>query len=336
MLLRSAVIGFTIFSSGLTPAPHTDRSNKAAVGFAFRSPAFDKFVSDSYRVNGGDPRDFYRWFDETFRKVAGSSANDFLSGNRTHIESLTGNDRVVAELQLASSIHGIVRKMLPVFSLERGYEFAEAERHGKRQCLLQSTLTSSLLQRAGLQSGIVMIYRKPDGELSNNGHNVAMLRLSDGTDVLVDCSSRSPFAEHRGLFVRKPKGGYLYVDPIYHADKPGVIKGYVEVASHHQISGSRIDILDNAFLNSQFDYYRAERADHGVMDMTSNAMGLATSITFLEASVRECPNNPLAVYVLGRAYKMRGDRDLAKTQFERARRLYSEYGWIPQSVRTAR
>src|SRR5439155_3269782 len=102
--------------------------------------------SDSYRVSGGDPKDFFRWFDASFKKAAGESRSDFLIGNRSYLHSLKGRDRVRAEMLLAATLHGIVRKMLPVFSLERGYEFAEAERHGKRQCLLQSTLISSLLQ----------------------------------------------------------------------------------------------------------------------------------------------------------------------------------------------
>lgn len=340
MLLGLAVIGLATVrfsSSGSPVVPFTTGTSAAsAVGFAFKSAAFDNFVCDSYRIHGGNPHDFYRWFESSFQKAAGTSKDEFLAMSRSHIQSLKGKEQVFAEMQLATSLHSIVRKMLPVFSLERGFEFAEAERHGKRQCLLQSVLISSLLQKAGLQSGIVMIFRKWDGETSNNGHNVAMLRLSDGTDVLVDASHREPFVDHRGLFVRNSRGGYLYIDPIYSPSQHGVITGYKKEASHAKISGEKVAVLDNAFIDSQFDYYRAERTEHGVMDRASFRSGVNKSIEYLKSSLQKCPDNPLPVYMLGRAYRMNGDVDRARVQYRRAWRMYSEYGWVPESVRSAR
>ena len=334
MLLALAIFGLTMSHSAGLPV-HASVSASPASGFAFGSPTFNQFVSESYRVNGGDAHEFYRWFERAFRRTAGESRNDLLIATRRHIRSLHGSDRVVAEMQLAASLHSIVRRMLPVFSLERGYEFAEAERHGKRQCLLQSVLISSLLQQAGLRSGIVMIFRRQTGELCNNAHNVALLHLSDGTDVLVDGSSREPFAEHRGILVKTSRG-YLYVDPLYSASRHGVITGYQEEASRRSMASDQIAVLDNAFITSQFDYYRAERTEHGVMDRVPLPLGVNRSIAFLRKSIQECPGNPLAEYVLGRAYRMNGDMEDARLQFRRARRLYSECGWIPESVRSAR
>src|SRR4051812_25237259 len=71
--LPIALVCLCAFSLG------ADRHDRALVGFALRSPAFDKFVADSYKVNGGDPREFYRWFDESFKRVSGSNIDEYVS-----------------------------------------------------------------------------------------------------------------------------------------------------------------------------------------------------------------------------------------------------------------
>ena len=97
-----------------------------------------------------------------------------------------------------------------------------------------------------------------------------------------------------------------------------------------------VGVLDNSFIDSQFNYYRAERTEHGVMDKNPTQLGVKRSIDFLERSVEECPSNPLAVFVIGRAYRMNGNKEAARTQFRRAKRLYAEYGWVPASVRSSK
>jgi hypothetical protein len=53
------------------------------------------------------------------------------------------------------------------------------------------------------------------------------------------------------------------------------------------------------------------------------------------ASVRGCPRNPLAVYMLGRTYERLGEAVPAQRQFQAAYNLYKSFGWTPPTVASA-
>ncbi len=90
--------------------------------------------------------------------------------------------------------------MLPKFSLDRGYEFRHSVDRLERQCFLQSVLIAGLMQRMGMEAGVVMIYRNQKGEASNLGHATVVLKLDNGRDIMVDASDPHPFMRHRGVF----------------------------------------------------------------------------------------------------------------------------------------
>jgi hypothetical protein len=98
---------------------------------------------------------------------------------------------------------------------------------------------------------------------------------------------------------------------------------------------SQTKLLDVPFLRSQFDYYRGERALAGIFSSTPTPEGLRVSARFLEKSRRECPNNPLAVYMLGRTYAKLGRESEQMACLEQAMALCQEFGWVPDGLRNA-
>src|SRR4029079_16762051 len=105
------------------------------------------------------------------------------AGKSTLSKISDANERAEAEQVLGGTIHRIIKKVIPKFSLQHGFEFYQAKDLGERQCFLQSVLVSGLLQRAGIDSGVVMVYKNIAGEATNNGHAVAVARLTNGDDI---------------------------------------------------------------------------------------------------------------------------------------------------------
>jgi tetratricopeptide (TPR) repeat protein len=178
-----------------------------------------------------------------------------------------------------------------------------------------------------LRAGVAMVYRNIRGEYTNNGHAVVVLKLPDGRDIIVDASDPEPFARHKGLFVREKD--YLYVEPIYARDSDAIL-AYKASSGKGNIATSRVRTLDFAFINSQFWYYRGERAPGGLFSGTRTKEGLRASEIALQMSVRLNPGNPLAVFMLGRVLLAEGDTKQAKSCLDKAIELYSRYGWIPE------
>jgi hypothetical protein len=118
---------------------------------------------------------------------------DLLDGERLRLAALPDPaERARAERDLAAFLHGAVKRAIPRFSLDRGFEFANVVRTGERQCFLQSVLLSACLRRAGIDAGALMVWANGRGQVSNLGHAVAFARLADGRILLVDASDPSP------------------------------------------------------------------------------------------------------------------------------------------------
>ncbi len=204
-------------------------------------------------------------------------------------------------------------------------------------------LIVGLLQAAGVDSGVAMVWINDAGHESNNGHAVAVARLADGTDLVVDASFPDPFADQAGLVVADASGGYCFVRPVYSGHRLYVYgrrryAGSRFIRSYRSSKGTgeiRVRMLDIPFLRSQFDYYRGERAPGGFTAKEKTPAGLAASARFLERAVRICPQNPLPVYVLGRVYARQGKLSLAKAQIVRGHALYERFGFVPRGPREA-
>jgi tetratricopeptide (TPR) repeat protein len=321
------VLGFAPPKQAKTPKP------AKAASYPYKSDQFTKFVADSYKVKGsGGPEDFYSWFDSSFKDVAGADPSTYVAEQRARIQAIKDPaKRSEAEQELGGNIHHFIKKVIPKFSLQNGFEFYKAKDLGQRQCFLQSVLVSGLLQKAGVNSGVVMVYKNITGQSTNNGHAVAVERLSNGKDVLVDCSDPQPNVEHQGLFLRDAEKDYLYVNPQYDGST-GIINAYREEGTTKDLAPRSLSTLDIPFIYSMFDYYRGERTPGGFFETPTNKAGLEKSAAYLRKAIQENPRNPLAVYMLGHIYQKLGKTDAAASQYLAARDLYDRYGWIPQGV----
>ncbi len=338
--VASIAVGLAL-SVGFSSSDHTTIVPKtpkpqASAQFPYEGEQFTKFVSDSYKVKGsGSPTDFYSWFDGGFTQQAGGQKPlDYLADEKKKIDALTSpDDKAAEEIRLGGQIHHIVKKVIPKFSLQHGFEFYQATDLGERQCFLQSVLVCGLLQKAGIDAGVVMVYKNITGQATNNGHAVAVERLSNGKDILVDCSDPTPNVQHQGLFFRDGSNDYIYVNPQYASDN--TITSYRQEGETTDLTPRSLSTLDIPFIYSMFDYYRGERAPGGFFETPTNAAGLAQSAEFLKKSIQENPHNPLAVYMLGHIYQKQGKSDAGMSQYLAARDLYQRYGWVPQGVRDA-
>lgn len=301
--------------------------------YPFGSPAFSHFVADSYKSgNAGSAKQFFDWFNSHFKAQAGAAPEAYLAKRKLEIDALREpGAKGGAQMKLGGDLHRIIKKTIPKFSLERGFEFYNTAQLGERQCFLQSVLVAGLLQKAGVRAGVAMVYKNIEGQATNNGHAVAIARLADNRDVIVDCSDPTPFVEQKGLFLRNGEKSYLYVEPVYGASH--TISAYR--GNGTVLSPGAVAMLDVAFIDSQFDYYRGERAEHGIFDAHPTPAGLQRSAAFLRKSIQENPANPLAVYMLGNVYRKLGNKDLARRQYQQAQVLYAKDGWLPQGLTDA-
>jgi len=309
--------------------------------YPYQSGAFTRFVSDSYRVaDGGQTADFYAWMDKTCRQSAlcgpGGQTLAMIDARRDALDAIAGpKQRAQAEMAFAATLHHWIKSSMPIFSLQEGFEFSNVAKHRERQCLLQSVLLASLLQEADVDAGVVMVNKNAGGQTSNNGHCVTLIKLADGTDVLVDASDRQPFVRHQGLFAKDSMlKNYRYVEPVFQGGSP-IIVSYQSPDHSVKIACRPIRPLDTDFLRSQFDFYRGERTSGGLLDAHPTDNGLSTEAHYLRSSVHACPQNPLPVYMLGRVEWRRTHPREARRQLSRAARLYQGAGWVPSGLRDA-
>jgi hypothetical protein len=323
-----------------------------APGFPYHEQAFTDFVADSYRQPGvspaaGDgPDAFYHVMDAAYvrtRPRVGAppslasvpvTLDRALDAERARIAAESDPQIQTAdEEQSAAWVFHLVKASIPHFSLTRGFEFTNMVARGERQCYSQSVLVAGMLQRMGVPAGVVMVWKSSTGLVSNNGHAVTMARLANGHQLLVDCSDHhTPFTRQEGLFISL-NGRYAYVAPVY---APGAAPNAVEVVAYslesdgEQIGANAARAMDLDFMRSQFDYYRGERVPGGAIAQVKTMPGLEASARYLAASARECPDNPLAVYMLGRVYERLGQLDRARLQFAEAHREYAGFGYVPE------
>lgn len=341
--LLALIISISIAAIALQPQPSASRKTTSVDHFTevypYASSRFDRFIIESYDYYGSkDWKNFYNYMDRAykkyrfiFRESRDADLKGMLDSYRSEINSINNDSqRTRAELALAANLHKFVKKAIPSFSLDRGYEFYYADKRGERQCFLQSVLIAGMLQRAGVNAGVVMVYKNVNGEQTNNGHAVDLVRLSNGRDIIVDASEQKPFAKQKGLFVKQSI--YAFVDPVF-ASKSDEIIHYKAASPRKVINRVRVNALDYDFLRSQFWYYRGERATGGLLLLPKTANGLKKAERALGMSVRICPENPLAVFTLGRVYIAEGTMNQAKKSIASASNLYFIFGWMPDGVK---
>lgn len=314
-------------ATGVTPADLTYGGTNfralAAESYALAGlkGEFQRWLADAY-VSGGVPL------------ADGKTLDAALSARRAQLEATkTPAEKDALARDTAAWAHRFIKKVVPKFSLERGFEFASIVRTGERQCLLQSTIIAGLLQKAGLDAGLVMVWKSMSGQESNLGHVTSVLRLPSGAgDVQVDASEPEPFATHQGLLAWAG-GGYRFVTPVFGTG--GLMTAYTRTDSGERLKSSALTFLDLNYVRSQFDYYRAERAVGGVLGTQTGKVtsaGLSTSEHFLRRALQEQPQNALAASVLGTVLCKQGKDAQAAAQFRKAGALYAAQGHTPAGM----
>jgi hypothetical protein len=300
--------------------------------YPYGSSEFNLLVTESFEEAGyGSAKVFYDWLARACAKrsicpLSGSLETE-VRVRGAKLRSVRGQKEEVAlQLSTCSWLHRLVKKSIPKFSLDRGFEFHNVVRYGERQCLLQSILIAGLAQKMGLDAGMVMVWRNIAGEESNNGHAAVLVRLADGKDIILDASDQVPFVRHQGLFARA--SGYRYVSPVYQRGSDKII-GYLANSGHGFISTAKLRPMGVDFIRSQFYYYRGERALGGAIAAKKTSKGLALSERQLKKSVSLCPENPLAVYMLARTYLAEGKKAEAAKLAKDALSLYTRFGYVP-------
>ncbi|MCL5104138.1 MAG: tetratricopeptide repeat protein [Armatimonadetes bacterium] len=327
----AVVLGLAVAMFAVAPAD----SEK----YAYRGNRFDRFIKESYAcVRPNKPGSFYVWMDKAYsaspNRYPGRQAfnlEELLAWERGQLARITDPaKKTQAEIDLGAWLHKMVKGIIPRFSLDRGFEFCNVVAYGERQCFLQSVLIAGLMQRMGMDAGVEMVWKSITGQESNNGHAVVLVKLPNGQDIIVDASEPEPFARQQGLFVRLTD--YRYVNPIYAKDSAKILY-YKSTSNGAKISNMNVRTLDYDFLRSQFYYYRGERAPGGFLAQKRTKQGLETAEKALRTSVKLCPNNPLAVYFLGRVYYAQGNIAASRRQALLAEKLYHRFGWEPSGER---
>ncbi|MGI8747940.1 MAG: hypothetical protein ACR2J4_06285, partial [Deinococcus sp.] len=143
------------------PAPATPQVGPS---FPYGSPAFQDFGRTSYALSGMGGS-FQEWLDAAYAR-SGVSLGDAagtpslaaaLDARAAALRAASGAARVGLERDTATWAHTFVKRSIPKFSLDRGFELASVVRTGERQCLAQSVIIAALLQRAGMGAGAVMV-----------------------------------------------------------------------------------------------------------------------------------------------------------------------------------
>jgi len=301
--------------------------------FPYEGRTFTSFVDESFKLAGkGSSSDFYTWFDSALKEKLNENWESWIADHKKALHALTGKELAEKQIETGAAVHKAIKKTITKFSLDRGFEFCNILNLCERQCFLQSVLIAGILQKTGMNAGVVMVYRNIEGQPSNNGHAVCVAKLADGRDIVVDASEPMPFPTHKGLFAYdKILGHYQYVEPQYAAD--ATIAEYKLSESGKVIKPSELQTLDVPFLRSQFDYYRGERTIDGILAKDPTAKGLEGSAKFFEKSQTEDFRNPLTVYMLGRTFDKMGKPAEAQKQYQAAMQLYQEFGWVPNGLK---
>ena len=319
----------------------TGLARAADANYAYRTPAFTRLIDESGKfTNSSEADGFYSWFERQYAANLSVQPADLrglplmraLEKRRAQIAASRGQKRTQLEISTGAWLHRTIKKVIPTFSLDRGFEFTYTVSRGERQCLLQSVLIAGLLQKMGVNAGLAMVWRNPQGSESNLGHAATLVRFPD-RDILVDASEPEPFATHQGLFVlNAATNAYNFVLPTYATDAS--ITAY-KTPGGQAVNTSSARELDYDFVRSQFYFYRGERATDGFLAKPGTTEGLTASARALETAIKIQPRNPLAEYVLGHVYRRLGQPDQARAQYAKGYQLYQSFGYVPAGAQAA-
>ncbi len=338
-LCVAASLGLAGCRPGSAHATVLQPTSTSIAQFPYRGKTFESFVSESYTYcKAQNAESFKDWMKRAYAAyraqvvpTAPETLDAFLDAKRKEIGSIVDpKERAKAEQALGESLWKFVKVNVRTFSLVRGFEYAYTVQYNERQCYSQSVLICSLLQDAGVRSGVMMIGRNSKGQETNLGHAVALLKLSDGTDVVIDASETEPVWNHKGVFARVDADRFM--EPKYDPTTMR-ISAYRLLSTGRTVSPSEVSPLSLDYVKSQFWYYRGERAPFALQSKRPRLKGLQTAESALRQSVSLYGRNPLAVYMLAKTELMLGNENEARNQIGQAMNLYRDAGWTPNEVR---
>ncbi len=315
--------------------------NHTPANLTYGGTNFNALAADSYKLAGLNGK-FTDWLDGAYLKAglplkAGAAKGQTLGAaldiRKAELKAAKGDARDRLARETAVWAHAFIKKVVPRFSLERGFEFASLATNGERQCLLQSVVIAGLLERAGLDAGLVMVWKSQEDQESNLGHVTSVLRLPGGAgDLEVDASEPTPTARHGGVLAWAA-GGYRFLNARF---GPGdVITSSTRADGKGTVKPADLSFLSLNYVRSQFDYYRGERAIGGLLGTgtgKATADGLKLSEKWLKAALAEEPNNALAAGVLGNVWRKESRNPEARAQYLKAAKLYTAQGHTPAGM----
>lgn len=297
----------------------------------YDSPEFQSLVDESYAYTGRQGAEQFRSvFDEALKRSKSPSWKVLLQESRDQMARATAANRDSTILAICGRLHGDLKRAVPIFSLDEGFEFANLAAKGERQCLLQSVILTGWFREIGLDAGVAMVWKNEHGKSSNLGHVCNVVTLSNGRSVLVDASEPTAFAKHQGIFLQTEGTGYRFIEPQYRSD---IIVAFKDLKSGKSAAPNRLRTLDYEYVRSQFDYYRGERAPDGILAKQATKDGLARSESMFRSALSHSPSNPLAEWMLAQTLAREGKQDQARSARAAAKEMYQEFGWIPPSMR---
>lgn len=313
----------------------------AQADLSYGGKNFKTLAAESYTLAGLHGQ-FTDWLDAAYLKAGlplgagaakGQTLGAALDARKADLRAAKGEAKDALARETAVWAHTFIKKAVPKFSLERGFEFASIAQTGERQCLLQSTLIAALLQRAGLSAGLVMVWNSQSGQESNLGHVTSVLRLPGSAgDLEVDASEPTPTAKHRGVLAWA-EGGSRFLKASF---GPGdVITAYARADGRGTVNPADLTFLSLGYVRSQFAYYRGERATGGLLGSgtgRATAEGLKRSEQWLKAALAEEPNNALAAGGLGNVWRKEGRNAEARAQYLKAAKIYAAQGHTPAGM----
>jgi len=107
-----------------------------------------------------NPDAFYDWWERNVPLPNGETGTwpQWIEKTRAHIRGLEGpGQRAAVGGLIGAELHKSVKKGIPKFSLDRGFEFTNTVKLGERQCFLQSIIIAAILQALDLDAGVVMV-----------------------------------------------------------------------------------------------------------------------------------------------------------------------------------
>lgn len=318
-----------------TYVPVQRRKPTSPATFRYENAEFRGIVADSYRVTRkGSPTKFYRIIESRLRQQVGKPWLKFAWERRYAQNRITDLEkRAEFQEQTIEIIHRAVRAIAPKSDRYSGFEFAYMASRKTRDALSQTVLAATLLQDCGIKAGVTVVFKRSGGDYVNFDYPVAIAKLANYRDRLVDLTTSIVSPQHLGvLLVNQENYDYIALSPSYER-QTGRIEAYVkQTGTRPTLSARYTSTLDINYVDSLFDVNRALFIKDGLKSLTPSDSALKLTISYLKRAIEKCGENAISTHLLAQTYELLGDRNQAGSYFRDAYSMYQRYGFVPEGV----